>query len=109
MSKLAGSLPIRPRANLIWPLAVAGIAGLLLLMADLQPVHYFSAISVSIIISFFIDSRLRKVEGRSIVKRSLLIVVSRSISYSISVIPEMTNRSLRHRAEYALSLQQGLG
>jgi len=108
MSKLAGSLPIRPRANLIWPLAVAGIAGVFLLMVHLQPVHYFSAISVSITVSFFIDKRLQNVDVKSIVKRSLLIVVSRSISYSISVIPEMTNRSLRHRAEYALSLQQGL-
>ena len=74
MSRLSGDPLIRLHSNLVWPLAVAGIAGVFLLMADLQPVHYFSAISVSIIVSFFIYGRLQKVDVRSIVKRSLLIV-----------------------------------
>jgi virginiamycin B lyase len=74
MSRFVNGLPVRLDATLLWPLAVAGSIGYVLLAFHLQPLHYFLLMNVCIVFSLIAGKRLRNGNLKSFLKRSFLVV-----------------------------------
>ena len=75
MSRFVNGLPVRLDATLLWPLAVAGIGGVLLSLVHLQPVHYLLVLNVLIGSSLFANKVIRNVRLGKLIRRSLLIML----------------------------------
>jgi len=74
MSRFVNGLPVRLEATLLWPLAVAGSIGYVLLAFHLQPLHYFLLMNVCVISALVAGKRLQNGRLRSFLKRSFLLV-----------------------------------
>jgi len=74
MSRFVNGLPVRLDATLLWPLAVAGSIGYVLLAFHLQPLQYFLLMNVCVISALVAGKRLQNVRLRSFLKRSFLLV-----------------------------------